>query len=487
MGYFDKGQLRPDSARPSLRPPPDYTRRSVKWRIFVLVASLMVVLAIAERARDKNTWNWLWQLDQRATTEDAAVTNRLEPERTVGDAEPLGTFVAKSDSKVEASPPEAEASFEPRERAWSQGWNDVYQMLEPQERTLVFQWLHYAREGQALPGLQREAAAALLSKLDTLWKDYQAAAFQSIVNLSEADQKLWTDVLRHVNQRWSGEVHAALQAKLDGPINSEQEQALAEWQRTLDEVNLQLVQDDRVFVPSDKEILFRLLGRARQSPSRDLRKQSVGRVSYLQLFKQPKQYRGKAVTVFGTAKLAYHVEAPPNHLGISGYYVYWIHPNDGPNSPVVVYALETPVGFPEIKDRDKDGGVTPLHEQVEVTGYFLKRWAYRGKDGTYTAPLILARVPLWDAEQSKLAHAAGRTNLQTSEILTAISIALGLSLAAFGLIYWYVRRRDRIIRQPENPQEEAAAINALQNIELRPSTSEALQQLSREAQNKTVR
>src|SRR5688500_9413602 len=98
MGYFDKGQLRPDSARPSLRPPPDYTRRSVKWRIFVLVASLMIVLAIAERARDKNSWNWLWQLDQRAAIDETAVKNRLEPESTGADADSLGTFIAKGDS-----------------------------------------------------------------------------------------------------------------------------------------------------------------------------------------------------------------------------------------------------------------------------------------------------------------------------------------------------------------------------------------------------
>ena len=28
---------------------------------------------------------------------------------------------------------------------------------------------------------------------------------------------------------------------------------------------------------------------------------------------------------------------------------------------------------------------------MEITGYFFKRWAYPGKDGTFTAPLIFAK------------------------------------------------------------------------------------------------
>ena len=36
-----------------------------------------------------------------------------------------------------------------------------------------------------------------------------------------------------------------------------------------------------------------------------------------------------------------------------------------------------------------------LNEDVEFTGYFFKRWAYRAKDGTRLAPLVLARAPVW--------------------------------------------------------------------------------------------
>ena len=107
-------------------------------------------------------------------------------------------------------------------------------------------------------------------------------------------------------------------------------------------------------------------------------------IPYLQLFKQPDDYRCRVVSVKGTVKLAYRVAAEPNYLGVNEYVVYVIHPAAGPGSPIIVYALAAPAGFPAIANRDRDGKTTKLDEDVELTGVFFKRWAYQGQDGTYT-------------------------------------------------------------------------------------------------------
>ena len=42
--------------RGRLRPPPDYTSRPVKLRLFAIVAARMLVLFVAEKARDPDNW-----------------------------------------------------------------------------------------------------------------------------------------------------------------------------------------------------------------------------------------------------------------------------------------------------------------------------------------------------------------------------------------------------------------------------------------------
>src|SRR5262245_23462436 len=73
---------------------PDYTQRSTKLRLFVIVAALMIVVAFADRARDPKTRSWLWQGGNSANVEPK-FTNRLQqkPLRTAFD--PQGTFVSE--------------------------------------------------------------------------------------------------------------------------------------------------------------------------------------------------------------------------------------------------------------------------------------------------------------------------------------------------------------------------------------------------------
>jgi hypothetical protein len=447
---------------------PDYSRRSTKLRLFALVAAFMLVLAVAERARDPKSWQWLWQLDK--TQQPEPLNNRL-PDRAERPLPP-GTFVMAAERQ--STTPE----IDPVDRSWREGWKDIYDRLEPAQRELLFELLHAAANRQALPPGKSAAAAELLAQMTRLWEDYQGAAFQAVAQLKGDDQTLWVDVLRQVNGRFSADLTPAIQAVIDGrtPTESE-EQVLARLSETLVAVTTARVEDDTVFRPAERDIWFHILASVRDEPAEGLRQRSLGRVAYLQLFKQPDEYRGKVVSVKGTARWAYRRPAPENYLGIKEYFVYWINPSGGPNSPIVVYALSAPPGFPPIQD-DAAGGMTDLREEVEVHGIFFKRWAYPARDGTYTAPLIVANVPAW--QPSGLDLAAQRVGLTPAE-LGAAAIAALLMTVCVTAVLWYRTRRPRRADEFAPPN-----IAALENVKLGPTTEEALRQLEREAKGSAL-
>jgi hypothetical protein len=420
--------------------PIDYSQRSVKTKLFILVALLMLVLAVAERSRDPKTWQWLADMDKWERREEVNTRLPHKSQRTSSDdpasfvtTNPAASNDAPSESNPLASGPD------PIERAWNEGWKEVIERLEDRDRTLLSEVLYAAQRRQPLPPGRHDAAAAAIQTANRLWEDYQAAAFQSIVTLSPADQVQWVDVLRQVNHRWSADVQPSLAAIVDGRTPSENEEILlAGFQRTLDELHLRRVEDDTLFLrPAEREIWLRLQGRARDTDPAELRKQSVGQVGYLQLFKQPQEYRGRLVTIRGTAMYAYRVAVGENYLGVKEHFVFWINPDGGPTSPIVVYALDVPPGFPAIPQTD-DGSLTRLHEEVVVTGFFLKRGAYLGKDGTYTAPLMIANVPEWNRREVTLADTS-RFSFGPAWLLPTIVASLVISIILFAVVWWRLR------------------------------------------------
>ena len=455
-------------------PVPDYSRRGTRFRLFAMLAAVMFVLGIAERARDPKSWRWLWDLDKLAQRPER-VNPRLPPQPLRTEHDPPGTFVlADGQEKLEPS----EQQIDPLARSWQQGWKDVYERLQPAERDLLFELLHAVAHRRQLAAEKSTAAGELLARTTALWEDYQSVAFQAVDKLKGDDQTLWVDVLRRVNGKFSDGLRPALQAVIDGRSPTEaEERALTGLTETLIALTTAQIEDDTVFRPAEREIWFHWLADVQAAAPAELQKRSLGRIAYLQLFKQPDDYRGKVVTVKGLARLAYRRQAPANHLGIKEYYVYWIHPEGGPTSPIVVYALSAPPGFPAIKDKDASGGEgTKLREEVEVTGIFFKRWAYPGQDGTYTAPLVVAGVPTWLPNTIDLT--AGRAGLTPIELAVA-AIATLLLVVCVAAVVWHRTRRRR-------PSDEFAPPNiaSLSNVTLAPSPQEALQRMERDAKSR---
>src|SRR5688572_26478917 len=88
--------------RGRLRPPPDYTSRPVKLRLFVIVAALMLVLFVAEKARDPDNWRWFFAMN--GPPEAERIDNRAphRPARTAGQS--LDTLVIAADDDEPLEP-----------------------------------------------------------------------------------------------------------------------------------------------------------------------------------------------------------------------------------------------------------------------------------------------------------------------------------------------------------------------------------------------
>lgn len=113
---------------------------------------------------------------------------------------------------------------------------------------------------------------------------------------------------------------------------------------------------------------------------------SLGQVGYAQLHDQSEFYRGRVVTVQGEARRSLFVSARKNVFGIEGYYQTVLRPENGPNSPLIVYSLQLPDGFPVGE---------AIQQPVTVTGFFLKNWAYSTGHDIFSAPLIVSRTLHW--------------------------------------------------------------------------------------------
>ena len=198
----------------------------------------------------------------------------------------------------------------------------------------------------------------------------------------------------------------------------------------------------------------------------------VRQVGFQQLFRQSEEYRGKLVTVRGDLRLMYYVEAPENSASLEGYYVLWLRPAGGPNFPLVVYCLDVPPGFPPVKETRQR--VTTLHEPVELTGFFFKRWAYRAQDGIRTVPLLLAKIPQWQA-RPKLKKA----RLPSSTVIVMVVCGLGLLAIVLTLrVYLGWRRHPAAERYRLTTLTQEQQIEKLQKIEAGPDVGTSLQQLA---------
>ena len=190
--------------------------------------------------------------------------------------------------------------------------------------------------------------------------------------------------------------------------------------------HLDSIRDDRPFRSAERDAWFHLFEILDSTEEDVLENASTGRVTFIQLLRQSEAYRGELVTVRGTIVRAHRLDAPKNDYGIGTYYQIWIRPADNQHFPMVAYVLHLPDGFPLGME---------VAEDMEITGFFFKRWAYLAGDTVRTAPVVLARTGRW----YRAPEATRKEEVDLTSMLVMIAgAALFATLAA-----WWVYGRER--------------------------------------------
>jgi hypothetical protein len=447
------------------RPPPNYFSRRVQLRIFTLIAMVMLVLWLMDQARKPENWYWMWggnpqfaggpplteeELAGRSRDVDTRLSARPEqpsqPDVFVSPSEAAGV-----ESAITGEPAAEDARLE---RSRADAWSRILPQLGAENEEHFRELLRSARNG----GRPEEGAVqhwpAVVEQLGIAWDEYLQEAFQYLIDardqLSDEQRGSWQTAVQQLEIEWRQTTLPALEGAGGGELTSQQRQTLVALSEQLDRIDLAAVRDNSVFRTAERHAWFRLLEKLGERPLEELESDSTGLVGFIQLFDQPKEYRGKLVTVRGTARMAYRVQAPKNNSGVEHYYVFWISPVGGPNSPICVYALESPPGFPAIKDKDRDRATTALDVDVEFTGYFFKRWAYRAQDGLRVAPLVLAKAPRWTPPPPSVANPVPPSPWTTAMyILGVAAVAVTISLIAYWQGQWRSAKKRRYETSPE--------------------------------------
>ena len=469
--------------RPRRPPPPNYFSRSTQVRVLMMVFSLMLVMVLMSEARKPENWKWMWagaKTRVPSHSVDEAIDTLLPPEPprpedlpgTVYANEPTDTSPAAMADLAEAITV-VDDDEDARQRIRHDAWRGILKRLGRDERSILGRVLRHARGGPELSSEDRSGWSTTYPQVDQQWNEYLTKANDAVLVAGEelpAEQRTQLlNVLRDLEVEWTKLTSRALRAVLDDrPWTELERDELTKVQATLDELALAAIRDDMVWRPEEQTAWFRSFEKLLALTDQDARRQSLGDVSFVQLFRQTNEYRGQLVTITGTAELAYHVPAPKNDLGIERYYVFWLRPGDGADAPIVAYALELPNGFPAIGNEH-----TNLHEELTFTGYFFKRWAYGARDGIRTAPLILARRPTWQP-------APPLVSTKRPSPGTIIAAVLAIALLAIAIARWvYKSSNSRVAPRPAPAHEPTSKqFAAMAEHKIGPTIDEALRQRS---------
>ncbi len=447
---------------PRRRPPPNYLARGVQWKILVLLFLFMGVLALMSHARKPETWQWMWKLqggespaDTKAlpsgsssTSQQGTASNHAWPQTRLptdvdtrpprpgagerSSAEPLvsgGTSISV----------QADGGSEPQDdnvkMAQLDGWDHVLRQLAESQRKLLRRGLWRQRHDQRLTGNEQADWRELMGRLRQFWDAYHTRAWASVAQdeglLTDAQKRLSMEIIQASKTIWEQRSAALSAVGESQPLTDEQAAQVSDLQRQFDQRALAQIEDNTPLRSADSEAWDRCWEKL-QALSPAALSRAEGPLSFVQLFSQPAEYRGRLVRVTGTVRWGYRVDAQEQRFGTSGYIVLGILPGHGTSSPMVVYCVELPPGFPEIRRGESAERGSQLDEDVEVTGFFFKRWLHSSAGGANLSPLILGRITQWAPHPASLRNApAARISAWTAAVAVMAMALLGTGIATW--------------------------------------------------------
>ena len=190
----------------------------------------------------------------------------------------------------------------------------------------------------------------------------------------------------------------------------------------------ELIEDNRLGVlRKELPVLNAVLERLQEETEPELRIVAINDVTHRMLMQSPETYRGRVLTLVGVLKRFQKnatAEAPDLFEG-------WLFTKDSGLEPIRILSLEAPPHLPQ---------GTAISANVEVTGYFFKRYGYSTETTQHIAPMLVARTIHFKP--------IPRPPDQTPQVMNLLLwVLLGLSTVVMSVVYW-TNHQDRKRRLP---------------------------------------
>ncbi len=140
--------------------------------------------------------------------------------------------------------------------------------------------------------------------LDQNWNDYHTRVSRSLAQddgqLTDAQKRMSVEIIERSKTAWPELLSALLAVGEATTLTDDQQRQLADLQQLLDQRAWSQIEDNTVLRSAETEAWYRCWEKLQAFSSQELA-QADGPLTFVQLFSQPQELRGRLVKVTGTA------------------------------------------------------------------------------------------------------------------------------------------------------------------------------------------
>ena len=286
--------------------------------------------------------------------------------------------------------------------------------------------------------------AAVLKELTKEHGLHQSKMLGELAVMSKGQAKTeLTKQLFAFDQSWQNQVLPTLEASVEGQDFTLSDQTVVRSIRSIvDPIVLRSVEDRTgMGNPRDKMAWFAIWDQIQKDALSPPQKTST---TLLQLNGQPAAFRGKPVTVSGTAKTIRKKILKDSLLNVPSYYEMWIDPDDGANIELIcVYAAKLPKQFEANLPKQSEAEAAEVKESfvsievpVTVSGRFFKLRSYQDRSRAVShSPVLIAKT-----FTANFPTSAAETNEAWLPSFGLVMTFLSCAMAAAIAIAWVIYR-----------------------------------------------
>lgn len=401
--------------------------KTVRRKLYLLFAMLLMVLLLMKEASKPENWQWMGfeanpTREGAIFLEDMGSPNPSPNANSVGENENFRTDPTELRLReTQTTQSIAQLNREFLEKIWDQ------QDSDGQKNLVQLLWATSHATGKSeqltfLPKLKPLLEEFLNDKRDTI----------AIAILDDKEKAQRRRTIETFADLWSqklipafGEISNGKDITLSQKIAAEQ--ILPDLDSLVDDLLQDLSSPGR---PSEIPAWVMYWRRITEIASDD---SPTSRVSTVELRAQPKAWRGKKVTIAGNLLLGREVQLESDTAVADGkYFEWWIADDDGKGEAYSVYSSDPLPSIAVSKD------LTEFNLPVEATGYFYKIRSYKRGEASLHCPLILCH-------SLDLQSAGSSTSTESTSEFPWVTLLIALPVIGMGafVIAWWIDKAGR--------------------------------------------